>query len=148
MAPPLAPGSLASSFAPYIHLLKFSTKQLWGQPSQVVSPTVGETPVLGLEQRATLGIKDLQMPAIVTVIMNGTQSCPFKMSLSKNLSNTIHELLKRWDKYVDADEAYFITKGMKYGKEPKSNKRKTWDKLEPRDDKGKQVENKSSKAYK
>ncbi|KAL2532900.1 Uncharacterized protein Adt_06251 [Abeliophyllum distichum] len=34
--------------------------------------------------RATLGIKDLPMSAIVTTMMSRTRSCPFKMSLSKN----------------------------------------------------------------
>ncbi|KAL2506122.1 Uncharacterized protein Adt_21743 [Abeliophyllum distichum] len=85
-----------------------------------------------------LRIKDLQMSAVVTTMMNGTHSHPFKMSLSKNLPDTMHELLRRGDKYVDAEEAFFITKGMKDRKEPKSNKRKTRDELRPREDKDKQ----------
>ncbi|KAL2466127.1 Uncharacterized protein Adt_41978 [Abeliophyllum distichum] len=60
--------------------------------------------------RATLGIKNLQMSAVVTAMMSGTRSRPFKMSLSKNLPDTMHELLKRGDKYVDAEKAYLITK--------------------------------------
>ncbi|KAL2506050.1 Ribonuclease H [Abeliophyllum distichum] len=88
--------------------------------------------------KATLGIKDLHMLAVVTAMMNGTRSHPFKMSLSKNPPDTMHELLRRGDKYVDTKEAFFITKGMKDRKEPKSNKRKTRDELRPRKDKGKQ----------
>ncbi|KAL2497066.1 Peroxidase 12 [Abeliophyllum distichum] len=50
----------------------------------------------------------------------------------------MHELLRRGDKYVDAEEAYLITKDMKDRKEPESNKRKTRDESEPLDNKGKQ----------
>ncbi|KAL2461911.1 Uncharacterized protein Adt_45331 [Abeliophyllum distichum] len=73
--------------------------------------------------RATLEIKVLQMSCVITTMMSGTQSRPFMMSLSKNPSDMMHELLRKGDKYVDAEEAYFITKGMKYRKEPESNKR-------------------------
>ncbi|KAL2503657.1 Retrotransposon gag protein [Abeliophyllum distichum] len=66
--------------------------------------------------RATLGIKDLQMSAVVTAMMSGTQSRLFKMSLSKNPPNTMHELLRRGEKYVDAEEAYLITKNLKKSK--------------------------------
>ncbi|KAL2534100.1 Uncharacterized protein Adt_07451 [Abeliophyllum distichum] len=72
--------------------------------------------------RATLGIKDLQMSAVVTAMMSGTQSRPFKMSLYKNSPDTMHELLRRGEKYVDAKEAYLITKSMKDRSEPESNK--------------------------
>ncbi|KAL2542551.1 Uncharacterized protein Adt_03529 [Abeliophyllum distichum] len=78
------------------------------------------------------------MSAVVTAMMSGTQSCPFRMSLSKNPSNTMHKLLRRWDKYVDAEEAYLITKDMKDRKKHESNKRKIRDKPEPQDNKGKQ----------
>ncbi|KAL2541173.1 Retrotrans gag domain-containing protein [Abeliophyllum distichum] len=50
--------------------------------------------------RTTLIIKDLQMSTVVTAMMSGTQSRPFKMSLSKNPQGTMHELLKRGEKYV------------------------------------------------
>ncbi|KAL2453544.1 RNase H domain-containing protein [Abeliophyllum distichum] len=75
--------------------------------------------------RATLGIKDLQMSAVVTAMMSGTQSRPFKMSLSKNSPDIMHELLWRGEKYEDAKEVYLITKSMKDRSEPESNKRKT-----------------------
>ncbi|KAL2512234.1 Retrotransposon gag protein [Abeliophyllum distichum] len=48
--------------------------------------------------RSTLGIKDLQMSAVVTAMMSGTRSRLFKMSLSKNLQDTMHELLRRGEK--------------------------------------------------
>ncbi|KAL2525949.1 Retrotransposon gag protein [Abeliophyllum distichum] len=83
--------------------------------------------------RATLGIKDLHMSAIVTAMISRTRSRSFKMSLFKNLSDSMHELLRRWDKYVDADEVYFITKGIKDQKV--SNKKKTRDESELRNDK-------------
>ncbi|KAL2531687.1 Uncharacterized protein Adt_05038 [Abeliophyllum distichum] len=60
------------------------------------------------------------------------------MSLSKNPPDTMHELLRRGDKYIDAEEAFFITKGMKDRKEPESNKRKVRDEPRPREDRGKQ----------
>ncbi|KAL2519036.1 Ribonuclease H [Abeliophyllum distichum] len=63
--------------------------------------------------RATLRIKDLQMSTVVAAMMSGTRSRHFKMSLSKNQSDTMHELLRKGDKYVDAEEAYLITKDMK-----------------------------------
>ncbi|KAL2526246.1 Uncharacterized protein Adt_11300 [Abeliophyllum distichum] len=83
-----------------------------------------------LFNRATLGIEDLQMSTVVTAMMSGTRSHPFKMSLSKNSSNTMHELLRKGDKYVDAEKMYIITKDMKDRKEPESNKRKTQDEPE------------------
>ncbi|KAL2516898.1 Uncharacterized protein Adt_13145 [Abeliophyllum distichum] len=87
--------------------------------------------------RAMLGIKYLQMSVVVTAMMNRNRSCPFKMSLSKNPLDTMHELLKRGDKYVDAEEAYLITKSMKDRTEHKSTKRKTQDEPEPRNNIGK-----------
>ncbi|KAL2525708.1 Ribonuclease H [Abeliophyllum distichum] len=60
------------------------------------------------------------------------------MSHSKNPPDTMHELLRRGDKYVDAEDAFFITKGMKDRKEPESNKRKVREEPRPREDKGKQ----------
>ncbi|KAL2505546.1 Uncharacterized protein Adt_21167 [Abeliophyllum distichum] len=84
---------------------------------------------IALFNRATLGIKELQMSTVVTAMMSGTRNRHFKISLSKNSPNTMHELLRRGEKYVDAEEAYLITKGMKY--EPKFNKRKILGELEP-----------------
>ncbi|KAL2456108.1 Retrotransposon gag protein [Abeliophyllum distichum] len=87
--------------------------------------------------RATLGIKELQMSTVVTAMMSGTRNHHFKMSLSKNPPNTIHELRRRGEKYVDTEEAYLITKGMKDRSKPESNKRKIRDDLEPQNNRGK-----------
>ncbi|KAL2518636.1 Ribonuclease H [Abeliophyllum distichum] len=62
---------------------------------------------------------------------------PFQDVTFQNPPDTMHELLRRRDTYVDTEEAYFITKGMKDRKEHESNKRKTRDEPELRDDKGK-----------
>ncbi|KAL2491482.1 Ribonuclease H [Abeliophyllum distichum] len=96
-------------------------------------------PTLRREARtgATLGIKDLQMSVVITAMMSGTQSRPFKMPLYKNPLDTIHELLKRGEKYVDAEEAYLITKSMKDRCEPESKKRNTRDEPEPQNNRGK-----------
>ncbi|KAL2541280.1 Uncharacterized protein Adt_02258 [Abeliophyllum distichum] len=94
-----------------------------------------------------MGIEDLQMSAVVTAMMSGTRSRPFKMLLSKNLSDTMHELLRIGDKYMDVEEAYLITKDMKDRKERESNKRKTRDEPEPQDNKGKQKINHIKKIY-
>ncbi|KAL2486368.1 Beta-glucosidase [Abeliophyllum distichum] len=62
--------------------------------------------------RATLGIKELQMSTVVTAMMSGTRIAILRFPLSKNSSNTMHELLRRGEKYVDVEEAYLITKGL------------------------------------
>ncbi|KAL2532929.1 Uncharacterized protein Adt_06280 [Abeliophyllum distichum] len=77
--------------------------------------------------RATLGIKDLQMSAVVTAIMNGTRNRAFKMSLSKNPPESMHDLLKKGDKYVDAEEADIVTKSLREEREPETHKRKSHD---------------------
>ncbi|KAL2498829.1 Uncharacterized protein Adt_24379 [Abeliophyllum distichum] len=87
--------------------------------------------------RATLGIKELQMSTVVTAIMSGTRNRYFKMSLSKNLPDTMHELLMRGEKYVDAEEAYLISKGMKNRSKPESTKRNIPGELEPQDNRDK-----------
>ncbi|KAL2527702.1 Retrotrans gag domain-containing protein [Abeliophyllum distichum] len=87
--------------------------------------------------RATLGIKELQMSTIVTAMMSGTRNRHFKMLLSKNPPSTMHELLRRGEKYVDAEEAYLITKDMKNRNEPESNKRNIPGELEPQNNRGK-----------
>ncbi|KAL2485825.1 Uncharacterized protein Adt_30581 [Abeliophyllum distichum] len=87
--------------------------------------------------RTKLRIKDLQMSVVVTAMMSITRSRPFKMPLSKNLPDMMHELLKMRDKYVDVEEAYLITKSMRDRNESESNKRKIRDEPEPRNDKDK-----------
>ncbi|KAL2472418.1 Ribonuclease H [Abeliophyllum distichum] len=87
--------------------------------------------------RVALGIKELQTSTVVTAIMSGTQNHHFKMSPSKNPPSTMHELLRRGEKYVDTEKAYLITKGMKNRSEPESNKRNILGELEPQDNRGK-----------
>ncbi|KAL2479380.1 Retrotrans gag domain-containing protein [Abeliophyllum distichum] len=55
--------------------------------------------------RATLEIKYLQMSTVVTTIMNRTQNQSFKMSISKNPPDSMQELLRNGDKYVDTEKA-------------------------------------------
>ncbi|KAL2467124.1 Uncharacterized protein Adt_42975 [Abeliophyllum distichum] len=54
-----------------------------------------------LFNRATLEINDLQMFEVITAMMSKTHMHSFKMSLSKNPSDMMHELLRRVDEYVD-----------------------------------------------
>ncbi|CAI9753656.1 unnamed protein product [Fraxinus pennsylvanica] len=75
----------------------------------------------------TLGVRDLQMSAVVTMLMNGTQNRAFKMSLSKNPPESMHDLLKKGDKYVDTEEAENVTKNLREGWETGSHKRKLSD---------------------
>ncbi|XP_022856078.1 uncharacterized protein LOC111377245 [Olea europaea var. sylvestris] len=77
--------------------------------------------------RVTLGIKDLQMSTVVTALMNGTRNRAFKMSVSKNPPELIHDLLKKGDKYFDAEEAEKVTKNLRDGWETKAHKRNTND---------------------
>ncbi|KAL2486663.1 Uncharacterized protein Adt_31419 [Abeliophyllum distichum] len=75
--------------------------------------------------RATLEIKDLQMSPVVTTIINGTQTRSFKMSLSKNPPESMQELLRKGDKYIDTDEAQRVTKSLHEGRESETYKRKS-----------------------
>ncbi|KAL2512564.1 Uncharacterized protein Adt_18164 [Abeliophyllum distichum] len=86
---------------------------------------------------ATLEINDLQISVVVTAMMNGTPSRPFKMLVSNISPDNLHELPKREDKYVNVEEAFFINKGMKDQKGTESNKKKSRDEPNPQDDKGK-----------
>ncbi|XP_022897449.1 uncharacterized protein LOC111411120 [Olea europaea var. sylvestris] len=95
---------------------------------------------------ATLGIRDLQMSAVVIALMNGTQNRAFKMSLSKNPPESMHDLLKKGDKYVDAEEAKKVTKNLRDGREREASKRKTYDK-ERHNDKNKWKNERTSKGY-
>ncbi|KAL2456159.1 Uncharacterized protein Adt_16260 [Abeliophyllum distichum] len=60
------------------------------------------------------------------------------MSLSKNPPESMQELLRKRDKYVDAEEAERVTKSLHEGREPETNKRKSHDNQRVRDYKGKQ----------
>lgn len=47
---------------------------------------------------ATLDIKDLQIFAVITALMNGTRNWAFKILLSKNPLKSMHDLLKKGGK--------------------------------------------------
>ncbi|XP_022899298.1 uncharacterized protein LOC111412593 [Olea europaea var. sylvestris] len=96
--------------------------------------------------RATLCIKDLQMSAVVTALMNGTRNRAFQMSLSKNPLESMHDLLKEGDKYVNAEEAKKVTKNFRDGWETKAHKRKTNDERR-HDDKNKSKNERMNKGY-
>ncbi|KAL2479274.1 Uncharacterized protein Adt_32240 [Abeliophyllum distichum] len=85
--------------------------------------------------RATLEIKYLQMSTVVTAIMNMTRNQSFKMSLSKNPPDSMQELLRNGDKYVDTEEAEKVTKSLREGRELETNKRKSHDNQHAKDDK-------------
>ncbi|XP_022846498.1 uncharacterized protein LOC111369281 [Olea europaea var. sylvestris] len=67
----------------------------------------------------------------MTALMNGNRNRAFKMSLSENPPESMHDLLKKGDKYVDAEEAEKVTKNLKEGWEVESHKRKARDELRP-----------------
>ncbi|XP_022869682.1 uncharacterized protein LOC111389058 [Olea europaea var. sylvestris] len=96
--------------------------------------------------RATLSIRDLQMSVVVTALMNGTRNRAFKMSLSKNPPESMHDLLKKGDKYVDAEEAEKITKKLRDGREAEVHKRKTYDE-QRHTDKNKPKNERINKGY-
>ncbi|KAL2462016.1 Uncharacterized protein Adt_45436 [Abeliophyllum distichum] len=125
--------SFATHFASSKHVKKtaISLMQLAHENDELLKDFIARL------NRATLGIKDLQMSTVVTAMMSGTRSCLFKISLSKNPPNTMHELLRRGEKYVDAEEAYLITKNLKNRSEPESNKRRTRGKPELQNNRGK-----------
>ncbi|KAL2542725.1 Uncharacterized protein Adt_03703 [Abeliophyllum distichum] len=50
---------------------------------------------------------------------------------------SMQELLRKWDKYVDAEETEGVTKSLHEGREPETNKRKSHNNQHVRDDKGK-----------
>ncbi|KAL2526387.1 Uncharacterized protein Adt_11441 [Abeliophyllum distichum] len=129
MAPLLAPSSLVTSFAPYIHSWPNTLRAtIMGGSTYAISDGCSLATRLriakdGVVRQDHSEIKDLQMPAVVTAMMSGICNCPFKISLFKNPPDMMQELLRRGDKYVDHEEAFFITKSMKDRKELKSNKR-------------------------
>ncbi|KAL2512604.1 Retrotransposon gag protein [Abeliophyllum distichum] len=87
--------------------------------------------------RATLGIKDLQMSDVATAIMNSMRNRASKMSLSKNPLESMHDLLKKRDKYIDAEEVDIVTKSLWKRRETETHKRKSHDDRKMTD-KGKQ----------
>ncbi|KAL2518799.1 Uncharacterized protein Adt_15046 [Abeliophyllum distichum] len=54
--------------------------------------------------RATLGIKNLQMPSVVTALLGGLRNHGFRASLSKKPAESMTELLRRGEEYIDQEE--------------------------------------------
>ncbi|KAL2491682.1 RNA-directed DNA polymerase like [Abeliophyllum distichum] len=132
------PDALSQSFVAYFLSSKRKRKTAIGlmQVMQEKEKTLQD--YLARFSRAMLEIKDLQMSAVVTTIMNGTWNRSFKMSLSKNTSESIQELLRKGDKYVNVEEAERVTKSLHDGRESETNKRTFHENQRLRDDKGKQ----------
>ncbi|KAL2527119.1 Retrotransposon gag protein [Abeliophyllum distichum] len=79
-----APDALSQSFVAYFLSSKRKRKTAIGLMQVIQEKEETLQDYLARFSRATLGIKDLQMSAVVTAIMNGTRNRSFKMSLSKN----------------------------------------------------------------
>ncbi|KAL2479955.1 Uncharacterized protein Adt_32921 [Abeliophyllum distichum] len=60
--------------------------------------------------KATLGIKNLQMPLVVTALLIGLRNHTFRASLSKKLPESMIELLRRLEDYNDPEEVMKATK--------------------------------------
>lgn len=69
------------------------------------------------------------MSAVVTALINGTRNRAFKMSLSKNPPESMHDLLKKGDKYFDAEEVKKVRKDLRNRWEVGSHKPKAGYKL-------------------
>lgn len=67
------------------------------------------------------------MSTLVIALMNGTGIEPLRCHSPKNQLESIYELLKKGDKYVDAREAKKVTKNNREGWELASYKRKSID---------------------
>ncbi|XP_022891892.1 uncharacterized protein LOC111406746 [Olea europaea var. sylvestris] len=96
---------LSRSFVAYFMSSKRKKKTAIGLMQVVQEKYEPLQDYLARFSRATLGVKDLQILVVVTALMNGTQNQAFKMSLSKNPPELMYELLKKGEKYVDAEEA-------------------------------------------
>jgi hypothetical protein len=118
---------LSKSFVAYFMSSKRKRKTAIGLMQVVQEKYESLQEYLAKFSRATLGIRDLQMSAVVTALMNGTRNRAFKMSLSKNPPESMHDLLKKGDKYVNAEEAEKVTKNLREGWETESHKRKSGD---------------------
>ncbi|KAL2479322.1 Uncharacterized protein Adt_32288 [Abeliophyllum distichum] len=113
---------LSQSFVAYFLSSKRKRKTAIGLMQVIQEKEEALQDYLARFSRATLGIKDLQMSAVVTAIMNGTRNWSFKMSLSKNPPELMQELLRKGDKYVDAEETERVTKSLHEGRELETNK--------------------------
>ncbi|KAL2512929.1 Uncharacterized protein Adt_18529 [Abeliophyllum distichum] len=73
--------------------------------------------------RATLGIKNLQMPSVVTALLSGLRNHSFRASLSKKPPESMTELLKRGEEYIDQEEVLKSTRADRESYESGSKKR-------------------------
>ncbi|XP_022880800.1 uncharacterized protein LOC111398077 [Olea europaea var. sylvestris] len=137
---------LSRSFVAYFLSSKRKRKTAIGLMQVVQDKDESLQEYLARFSLATLGIRDLQMFAVVTALMNGTRNRAFKMSLSKNPPESMHDLLKKGDKYVDAEEAEKVTKNLRDGRETEAHKRKTCDE-QGHNDKNKPKNERTSKGY-
>ncbi|XP_022864838.1 uncharacterized protein LOC111384748 [Olea europaea var. sylvestris] len=117
---------LSRSFVAYFLSSKRKTKTAIGLMQVIQEKDESLQEYLPRFSWATLGIKNMQMSIVVTTLMNGTRNRAFKISLSKNPPESMHDLLKKRDKYVDAEEAGKVTKNHRDGWETKAHKRKAY----------------------
>ncbi|KAL2505744.1 Uncharacterized protein Adt_21365 [Abeliophyllum distichum] len=73
--------------------------------------------------RATLGIKNLQMPSVVTALLSGLRNHSFRASLSKKPPESMTELLRRGEEYIDQEEVLKSTRADREPYESGSRKR-------------------------
>ncbi|KAL2469642.1 RNase H domain-containing protein [Abeliophyllum distichum] len=74
--------------------------------------------------RATLGIKNLQMPLVVTALLSGLRNHAFRASLSKKPPESMTELLRRGEEYIDQEEVLKSTRADRKSYESGSKKRR------------------------
>ncbi|KAL2517341.1 Uncharacterized protein Adt_13588 [Abeliophyllum distichum] len=60
---------------------------------------------------ATLGIKNLKKPSVITVLLSGNRNHDFRASLSKKSLESMTELLRRGEEYIDQEEVLKATRG-------------------------------------
>ncbi|KAL2532028.1 Uncharacterized protein Adt_05379 [Abeliophyllum distichum] len=60
--------------------------------------------------RATLGIKNLQMSSVITALLSGLRNHGFRASLSKKPAESMTELLWRGEEYIDQEEVLKATR--------------------------------------
>ncbi|KAL2505820.1 Retrotransposon gag protein [Abeliophyllum distichum] len=73
--------------------------------------------------RATLDIKNLQMPSVVTTLLSGLRNHSFRASLSKKPPESMTELLRRGEEYIDQEEVLKSTRADREPYESGSRKR-------------------------
>ncbi|KAL2474928.1 Uncharacterized protein Adt_35664 [Abeliophyllum distichum] len=59
----------------------------------------------------TLGIKNLQMPSVITALLSRLRNHGFRATLSKKLPEFMTKLLRREGEYIDQEELLNVTRG-------------------------------------